>query len=115
MELHIGLFILTFLFIFIIYELFLIRRNKKNKTKKQPAEIQYLVNRYHLNLKKVNYKRLLNIVSFVSALDISIVVTVISLLDNVYLQLAIGFVSIVTVILISYSIVGKIYQKKGCC
>ncbi len=113
MALQIGLFILTFLFVFVIYELFLVRKAKKNKAKKKPVEVQYLVNRYHIDLKKVNYKKLLNVISFVSSLDIAIVVTIISLVDNMFLQLALGFVTIFIVILISYDIVGKVYQKKG--
>ena len=75
MALQIGLFILTFLFVFVIYELFLVRKAKKNKAKKKPVEVQYLVNRYHIDLKKVNYKKLLNVISFVSSLDIAIVVS----------------------------------------
>ncbi len=115
MKLQIELFILTFLFIFIIYELLLVRKCKKDKRRKKPIEVQYLENRYHLNLNKVNYKRLLNIVSLVSALDISLVVTIVSLLNNMYLQLAVAFLAIFVVILVSYSIVGTIYKKKGCC
>jgi len=112
---QIILFLLTFLFVFIIYEMFLVRKAKKNKTKKKIVEIQYLENRFHLNINKLNYKKLLNIISFVSAIDISIVVTIISLVDNFYLQLLIGFIMIFVVIIISYSIVGKIYEKKGYC
>ncbi len=115
MKLQILLFLLTFFFVFLIYELFLVRKCKKNKNRKRPIEVQYLVNRYHLDLTKINYRRLLNIVSLVSALDISIIVTIISLVDSFYLQLALGFVAVFIIILISYSIVGVIYKKKGCC
>ena len=68
-----------------------------------------------LNIDKLNYKKLLNIISVVSAFDISLVVTIVSLLNNFYLQLLVGFVLIMLLIIVSYDIVGRIYKKKGCC
>ncbi len=115
MLLQVSLFIMTFLFVFVIYELFLVRKCKKNRNRKKIIEVQYLENRFHLDIKKVDYKRLLNIISFVSAFDISIVVTIISLIDRFYLQLVVGFIMVFIVIIISYSIVGVIYKKKGYC
>ena len=109
------LFIMTFLLVFIIYELFLVRKCKKDKRRKKPIEVNYLIGKYNLDLDKLNYKRLLNIISAVSAFDISLVVTLISILDSFYLQLLIGFVLIMLLILVSYDIVGRIYKKKGCC
>ena len=88
------LFIMTFLLVFIIYELFLVRKSKKDKRRKKPVEVNYLIGKYNLDLDKLNYKRLLNIISAVSAFDISLVVTIVSLLDSFYLQLLIGFVLI---------------------
>lgn len=109
------LFIMTFLLIYIIYELFLVRKAKKDKRRKKPVEVNYLIGKYNLDINKLNYKRLLNIISVVSAFDISLVVTIVSLLDSFYLQLLIGFVLIMLLILVSYDIVGRIYKKKGCC
>lgn len=109
------LFILTFLLVFIIYELFIVRKAKKDKRKKKPVEVNYLIARYNIDLQKTNYKRLLNIISIISALDISLVVTIVSIIKSFYLQLLIGFVLIMLLIIISYEILGKIYQKKGCC
>ncbi len=113
METQIFVFILTFLFVFLIYEIFLVRKCKKDKKRKKPIEVQYLINRYHLSLQHLNYKQLLNVVSIVSAFDIALVVTAISILKNFYLQLAVGFVLIFALILVSYAIVGHIYQQKG--
>lgn len=106
-------FLLTFIVVFLIYELILIRKYKKGNNDKRPVEVTYLLNRYNLDLQKVNYKKLLNIVSFVSSFDIAIVVTVMGLTDNFLLELLIGCFLTIIVILSSYSILGKIYQKKG--
>lgn len=109
------LFILTFLLVFIVYELFLVRKSKKDKRRKKPVEVNYLIGKYNLDLEKLNYKKLLNIISAVSAFDISLTVTIVSLLESFYFQLLIGFILIVLLILTSYDIVGRIYEKKGCC
>ena len=107
-------FIMTFLLAFIVYEIFIVRKSKKDKRRKKPIEVNYLINKYNLDIDKLNYKKLLNIISLVSAFDISLVVTIVSLLDNFYMQLMVGFVLIMALILVSYDIVGRIYKKKGC-
>ena len=109
------LFILTFLLIFIIYELFLVRKAKKDKRRKKTVEVNYLIGKYNLDINKLNYRRLLNIISVVSAFDISLVVTIVSLFNNFLFQLLVGFVLIMLLIIVSYDIVGRIYKKKGCC
>ena len=110
---EIVVFLLTFLVVLLIYELILVRKYKKGNSDKRPVEVTYLLNRYNLNLKKVNYKKLLNIVSLVSSFDIAVVVTVMGLTDNFLLEILIGCFLTIILILSSYSIVGKIYQKKG--
>ena len=110
---EIVVFLLTFLVVLLIYELILVRKCKKDKKIKKPIEVQYLVNCYNLDLKKVNYKKLLNIVSLVSSFDIAVVVTVMGLTDNFLLEILIGCFLTIILILSSYSIVGKIYKKKG--
>ena len=109
------LFIMTFLLVFIVYEIFIVRKSKKDKRRKKPIEVNYLINKFNLDIDNLNYKKLLNIISAVSAFDISLVVTIVSLLDNFYMQLMAGFVLIMILILVSYDIVGRIYKKKGFC
>lgn len=112
---EVVVFSLTFLLVLLIYELVLVRKCKNDKKGKKPIEVQYLVNCYNLDLKRINYKKLLNIISIVSSLDIAIVATVIGLTDNFWLEIIIGCFLTVLLILISYYIVGKIYKKHGYC
>lgn len=115
MKTEIIVFLFTFLFIFLIYEWFLVRKCKKDKQRKKPIEVQYLMNRYQLNITKISYKRLLNLISFVSSFDIAFVVSLMSFFDGFLLQIAIGFIGTIMMIVISYSCIGFIYKKKGCC
>ena len=110
---EIFLFVLTFVFIFIIYELFVVRKLKKGRAKKKPIEVRYLEARYHLNLDKKSYKQLLNVVSLVSALDIALIVSIISMAKSFIIELLLGVCLIIPIILISYHFVGSYYTKKG--
>ena len=80
-------FIICYILTFLLYLIFVIlprfrylkkkKNNKVKKERKEPVEVRYLVTRYRLNLDKVDYKKLLMIISLVSSLDISIAVSVI--------------------------------------
>ena len=110
------LFLITFLFVLLIYEIFIVRRTKKKKKKKEeyePVEVSYLVKKYKLDLKKVNYNRLLQVISFTSSLDIALIVSIILFIKNFILEILIGFICTLFIILVSYHIVYLIYKKKG--
>ncbi len=124
---YVGLFILTFVFIYMIYYLFTIRKELvkldvkegKRKSKKPideakiPVEIHFLLLRYHLDMEKISYRKLLYLIAVIGSFDMAITVTVISFLDGFVWQLLFGFVILLILILISYELVGKYYKKKG--
>ena len=114
---EIILFLMTFVFIFIIYELLIVNRAKKNirkkKDNKEPVEVKYLVFKYKLNLKKIDYNKLLHVVALVSSFDMALIVSIAILFDSYMVQLLIMLLLVVPVILISYHIVYLIYKKKG--
>lgn len=114
------LFFITFVFMFIFYQIFIIgpakrRKNTNNKKQKNKElmEIKYLESRYNLDLKKIKYEQLLQMCALVSSFDISIAVSVVSLFDNFFLELLCGFLSAIILIIISYHFVYMFYKKKG--
>lgn len=112
------LFVLTFIFVLIIYEIFVVSKTKKRKAKglengKEPVEIVYLIKRYNLDLKKINYNQLLQIIALVSSLDIAVVVSLIMIPKNFILAIILGFIGCVGSILFSYHLVYLFYKKKG--
>lgn len=111
------LFLLSYIFVFIIYEIFIVARAKKNEKKKkdnkQPMEVKYLVNKYKFNLKKISYHKLLHVVAAVSSFDIAFIVSLSLLTNNFILQMVIILVLVVPVILVSYHLVYLVYKKKG--
>ena len=114
---EIILFILSFLFILVIYEIFIVAKAKKNEKKKKenklPAEVKYLVSKYKFDLKKVDYHRLLHVCALVSSFDMALIVSLSMLVENYLLQLLIVVILVVPVILISYHLVYLCYRKKG--
>lgn len=114
------LFFMTFIFVFILYQIFIIRPAKKrvkdkskDRDKKELREIKFLINKYKLDIKKVNYNQLLQIVALVSSLDIALVVSVIMLFDNFFMEILVGFIFTLIIILVSYYLVYLFYKKKG--
>ena len=115
------LFGLTFVVVYLFYQLFLIVPSKrafqggiKNKNgKKELLEIRYLKARYPLDFSKISYLQLLQICGLISSLDISISVSIISYIDNFFLEILIGFVVVCMLIFISYHLVYLFYRKKG--
>ncbi len=111
------LFILSFIFIFIVYEIVVVARAKNNEKKKkenrQPIEVKLLVTKYKFNLKKVDYHKLLHVCALVSSFDMALMVSISTIFDSYMLQLLVVLVLVVPVILISYHIVYLVYKKKG--
>ena len=113
---EIVLFIMSYIFVFIIYQIFIIGRVKharKENKKKEPIEVTYLVRQYHLDLKQVNYNQLLMVVALVSSFDIALIVSVVSIINSFILQILGGFLFTLIIIYVSYYLVYLFYKKKG--
>ncbi len=118
---EIVLFFMSFLFVFLIYQIFVIipakRRYKdkknKNREKKELPEIKYLEKKYNLDMEKVSYFQLLQIVALVSSFDISLIVSIIMLVENFIFRISLGFLLTFIIIFSSYHLVYLFYKKKG--
>lgn len=109
------LFVMAFLIVYVFYKVLIIKQAKRRNSKKRPAEINYLIYAYKIDIKKLNYQNLLNTISIVSAFDISLIVSIISLVGNMFLlQLVVAVIIVIPIFLISYHFVGIYYRKKGC-
>lgn len=104
---------MTYLFVFFIYQIFIIRKAKRKSSKKRPMEVNYLINKYHVDIKRINYKKLLLIISLVSSLDISILVTIILIFDSYFIKIVVALLLVIPIIVISYHFIGSYYKKKG--
>lgn len=120
---EIILFLMTYVFIFIVYQVLIIRKTKEKKVKKgrkpkkkkntKPMEVSILESKYKIDLDKVDYNKLLLLISLVSSLDITIIITVVLIFDNYFLKVLVGFILTFPIILVSYGLIGRYYKKKG--
>ena len=111
---EIILFIMTFILVYIFYQIFIIKVATRRNSKKKPPEVNYLVYKYDIDIKKVDYKKFLNLIAVVSSFDISLIVSLVSLSDSFLIEIIIAIVSVIVIFLISYHLVGIYYRKKGC-
>ena len=111
------LFIMSYVLIFVIYQLFIVipekKRNNKKKSNKELLEIKYLKVKYNLDLKRINYNQLVQICGIVSSLDISIAVYLVTLVKSLFFEILVGFISVFFLIFISYYLVYLFYKRKG--
>lgn len=107
---YIGWFIFSFIFIYIIYYFVFIRRTRRGE--KVPAEAQYLISLYKLDVDKFSYRKFVQIVGIITSLDIALVATIVTKVDGVVWQILFGFVAVVPVVVLTFMLLGKYYQNK---
>ena len=114
---EVVLFLITYVLVFLMYQIFIVskaKRNKDKKNKKEPLEILYLKKMYKkLDFKKIPYNQLLQLIALISSFDISVIVTIVVHINNFLLEILVGFFGIIILILISYHVIYLFYKKKG--
>ena len=109
---YILIFVVSFLIIYFLYYLIVVRRKKGLEAFKTGKQVMFFKNAYKLDLKKLDYKKFANSLSLVNAFIIASTVTIIEFIDGLILQLLVGFVILIPMTLICYYILGKTYKKK---
>ncbi len=115
--------IITFIVIFLIdYFVILVPKchylqGKKKKTKKKEVtimELQYLQNKFKLDLFKVDLDYVIKWFAFLNSFIIALTSTIIMLIPlNMIFQLLIGFVLLIALIYALYELFGRHLVKKG--
>ena len=105
-------FVIIFVFIYAFYYIFSVRKARKNG-KKVPVEVQYLLLRYQIDLKKIRYKQFVNSVALVGSLDMALVGSIILFVKGIIFQLLFGVILFIPIILVSFHLLGKYYQEKS--
>ncbi|MBE6157793.1 MAG: hypothetical protein E7160_03270 [Firmicutes bacterium] len=106
-------FVFCFSLVLFLYEIFIVNKAKRRNSKNKPIEIKFLVNRYRVDIKKADYKQMLQIIALTSSFDIALIVTITSLFDTYLKQILAALVLVLPVIFISYHLIGNFYKKRG--
>lgn len=106
------LFLLTFVVVFFTYLFFVIRREKYLDKFIQGKEITYLKRVYKIKINKSDYKTIAYLVALSNSFIISLSVTIVSLFNNIFIQILVGFVTVLILIFVCYHIIGKLYKRR---
>ncbi len=91
----------------------MLKSKLKRKKEKTIGEISYLIRKFHLDVRKIDYWKMILPISLINAFIISFVATVIMLFPvNMIWQLLIGFVLLFFLIYAIYEIYGRHLVKK---
>ena len=107
------IFFASFLFMLLIYICFINRRRKNAKTEGSFSEPSYLINRFNLDLTKISYKKIMWITTFLNSFIIAFTAAVVICVENLLLELLLGFVLLMVLIFSLYEITGKILVARG--
>ena len=121
--------VFTIMFIYMLYYFWIAfnfdkrgeqkQRGKKKKEitkidkKKRPAEGQFFVIKYNIDLDKVNYRYFLQLMGLVIAFDLSIVITIMGFIKILWIKLVVAFILMIVIVLLSFYILGNYMKKKG--
>ena len=106
-------FVISFLIVYLFYLFTVILQTKRYDKFKKSNQVMYFVNKYKINIDKLNMKKFTNILGLTNALIISIAFTATFLVKNIFLQLLVGLIVLIPLIFIFYGLIGN-YLKKEC-
>lgn len=106
-------FIITFIVIYLVYYFYVISKCKKKKNY-APVEVNLILMRHNINVKKINLYGMIKLVSLITSFVIAVAVTLITtLFENNILSIILGTLLSLVVAMIFYDIIGNIYAKKS--
>lgn len=107
-------FIMSFIIVFIFYYFAMIRQYKKIEKKKVPAEVNIILKYNKIDLKKIDYKKMLIMLACVTSFIIAINLTVIyKFTSSNILIIVITVLVSLPIALVSYDLIGKYFAKQS--
>lgn len=105
-------FLIAFIIVYLFYVLTVILQKKKYGKFKSSNQVMYFVNRYKLNVNKIDIKKFINIISLTNSFVIAFSFSAVIKIENNILMLFIGFLILIPLMLLSYHFIGKYLQKE---
>ena len=107
-------FVVTFIVIYLIYYFVIIRKNKTYDPNYVPVEVNFILLKHKIDIKTINYRKMLIWISLVTSFNMSLFATIIfRLVENVYLGILISLLIIVPLSLIGYNFIGRHFEKNN--
>lgn len=109
---YIICFIIAFIIIYLFYFLTVILQKKRYDKFKTSNQVMYFVNRYKLDVDKINIKKFINIISLSNSFIIAFSFACIIKIENSILMLLVGVLILMPLMLFIYHLIGKSFQKE---
>lgn len=108
-------FFAVFIFTYLFYLFFVIlrKKNKKFSIRKTKIEESFLILKYNIDIKKLNYRKFLLFIYLCNSIIFGITLVVIQLFKDLLWQLLFAPIVLFPLILFTYSMIGKYLKKKG--
>ena len=103
--------LIVFIVFYLAYVVFVINRNDKLMKLKKGMIVNYIVSKYKLNLKEINFKKFAHMVALSTSFIVATTFFIISFIDNYILKVLLCFVILLPLQYLIYMIIGKIYQR----
>lgn len=111
--LEIAKFFVLYGFVYLIYLIFTSKRRKNFDSNKASQEVKFLVTRFNLDFRKVDYKKFMRAVLAYNSFVIAFVFMSTTLLDKMIYKIILAFILMVPLVLFGYNLIGNYFKKKG--
>ena len=109
---EILLFVVTFIFVYLFYFIFVLSRKNVFEKVPESKNMLYLKYKYGIKFTKKNTKEIANKVYLANSLILSITVTILGMFKSFILGLLVSMIPLILLILVFYHLIGTYYKKK---
>ena len=103
----------VFIFIFFLNYFLFVRKTKKLKKDEMPLELIYLSSIYHIDPKKIHFRRFQYTYSILNAFIITTTYMIVTyLIKSMLIKVILGIIILVLLIIICYGLLGRYYLYK---
>ena len=106
------LYLVTFIIVYLFYVVFVLCRKTVLKKFPDGKEMRYLKIKYGIKINDSNLKKIANKLCLANSFILATTVYVVSLFNNLFIEIIIGLFTIIILIFILYHIIGTYYKKK---
>lgn len=104
-------FILIFLIVLIVSFVFINKKKKSYSKLKKTDAIKMFIARYNIDVRKISYKKILNVVTLISSFIISFASTLVLYIDSILWAILVCFVVTLLLIYTLFEIAGRTLKK----
>ncbi len=110
---YIVCFLLSFIIVYLFYMVTVVLQKNKYEKFKKSNQVLYFVNKYKLNVNKIDIAKFVRIIALVNSFIVAASFTVVIEVSNVMLLILIGLLTIIPLTLICYHFIGVYLQKEA--